>query len=90
MYPLSLFLFFSDPSFSPRRNFIALSVDYLFASTYERTDDLTISALMLYLNSAMPQDKHEDFDTSEVSKAAMALQDKGRIAFEGDVLRRLD
>lgn len=62
-------------------------MDYLFATTYESSDDMTISALLTYLNAAMPPDKHEDFDTSEVVKAAVALQEKGHIAFEGDMLR---
>ncbi|KAF8867575.1 hypothetical protein BD779DRAFT_1483203, partial [Infundibulicybe gibba] len=75
---------------SGRKNFIFASVDYLFATTYEASDDMSISALLTYLNSAMPQDKHEDFDTSEVIKAASALQEKGRIVFEGDMLRSID
>ncbi|KAG0704575.1 hypothetical protein DFH29DRAFT_873619 [Suillus ampliporus] len=52
-----------------------------------RTDDMTISSLLTYLNSAIPADKHEDFDTAEVVKAAAALQDRGDIIFEGDMLR---
>lgn len=51
---------------------------------------MSISALLTYLNVAMPQDKHEDFDTSEVIKAAAALQEKGRVIFEGDMLRPVD
>ena len=74
---------------SDRRNFISFSVDFLFNTTYEATDDMTISVLLTYLNAAMPLDKHEDFDTSEVTKAAVAMHEKGKIAFEGDVLRRL-
>lgn len=60
---------------------------YLFASTYEPTDDMTISSLLTYLNAAMPPDKHEDFDTSEVIRAAAALQGKGEIVFVGDMIR---
>ncbi|TFK37321.1 hypothetical protein BDQ12DRAFT_156071 [Crucibulum laeve] len=75
---------------SGRKHFIFASVDYLFATTYESTDDMSISALLTYLNAAMPQDKHEDFDTSEVVKAAAAMQEKGRILFEGDMLRLVD
>lgn len=77
-------------SFPFSKNFIFASVDHLFATTYESSDDMSISALLTYLNAAMPQDKHEDFDTSEVIKAASALQEKGRIAFEGDMLRLVD
>ena len=48
---------------------------------------LTIASLVTYLNAAMPPDKHEDFDTGEVTKAAMALQSRGQFVLEGDVLR---
>lgn len=50
---------------------------------------MTVSALLTYINSAMPPDKHEDFDTAEVVRAAAALQDRGEITFEGDILRLL-
>jgi hypothetical protein len=72
-----------------RKHFIASSIDYLFRTTFETFDDMTISSLLTFLNAAMPPDKHEDFDTSEVTKAAAALHAKGRIVFEGDVLRRV-
>ncbi|KAF8159140.1 hypothetical protein B0H34DRAFT_391322 [Crassisporium funariophilum] len=75
---------------SGRKQFIFGSVEYLFATTYESTDDMSISALLAYLNAAMPQDKHEDFDTSEVARAVAAMKDKGRIVFEGDILRLID
>lgn len=70
-----------------RLDFTYRSVRYLFKTTYERTDELTIAALVTYLNAAMPPDKHEDFDTAEVTKAAMTLHERGYCAFEGDVLR---
>lgn len=70
-----------------RRTFISASVSYLFATTYESSDDMSISALLTYLNAAMPQDKHEDFDTTEVVKGVTALQERGRIVLEGDILR---
>lgn len=72
-----------------RRTFISASVSYLFATTYESSDDMSISALLTYLNAAMPQDKHEDFDTTEVVKGVTALQERGRIVLEGDILRLL-
>ena len=50
---------------------------------------MTISALLIYLNAAMPPDKHEDFDTTEVVRAVATLQDQGEISFEGDTLRLL-
>lgn len=73
-----------------RKQFIFGSVEYLFATTYESTDDMSISTLLAYLNAAMPQDKHEDFDTSEVARAVAAMKEKGRIIFEGDMLRLID
>lgn len=66
------------------------SIEYLFRLTYENTDDMTISALLVYLNAAMPPDKHEDFDTAEVTKTAAILHEKGRVIFEGDVVRLPD
>ncbi|KDQ26273.1 hypothetical protein PLEOSDRAFT_1077315 [Pleurotus ostreatus PC15] len=48
---------------------------------------MTISSLLTYLNAAMPPDKHEDFDTSEVVKAVAAFKEKGKVIFEGDTLR---
>ncbi|OBZ73750.1 hypothetical protein A0H81_06217 [Grifola frondosa] len=70
-----------------RLEFALRSVRYLFKTTYAITDDLTIASLGTYLNAAMPPDKHEDFDTSEVTKAAMALHERGDFMFQGDVLR---
>lgn len=59
-------------------------------TTYEPTDDMTISSLLTYLNAAMPPDKYEDFDTAEVAKAVAVLHDRGDIIFEGDMLRLPD
>jgi hypothetical protein len=62
-------------------------------TTYETSDDMTISALLTFLNAAMPPDKHEDFDTAEVVKTVAALTKErggdggGGIVFEGDMLR---
>jgi hypothetical protein len=50
---------------------------------------MTISSLLAYLNGAMPPDKHEDFDTTEVTKAAAALHGRGWVVFEGDTLRKM-
>lgn len=83
-----LVLGFADLTTIPgRMDFIFSSIAYLFMTTYDSTDDMTISSLLTYLNSAIPADKHEDFDTAEVVKAAAALQDRGDIIFEGDMLR---
>ena len=70
-----------------RLEFVFRSVHYLFHSTYDSSDELTIAALGTYLNAAMPPDKHEDFDTAEVTKAAAALHERGEFVFESDVLR---
>ncbi|KAF9445241.1 hypothetical protein P691DRAFT_785489 [Macrolepiota fuliginosa MF-IS2] len=65
-----------------RRAFISESLHYLFATTYESSDDMSVSALLTYLNAAMPQDKHEDFDTTEVVRAVTALQERGRVILQ--------
>lgn len=86
--PRRLTLGFADLDSLPGRlNFVYSSIAFLFATTYEPTDEMTISALLAYLNAAMPPDKHEDFDTAEVAKAVAALHDRGDIIFEGDMLR---
>ncbi|OCH96286.1 hypothetical protein OBBRIDRAFT_787362 [Obba rivulosa] len=72
---------------SGRLDFVFRSARHLFKSTYEGTDELTIAALVTFLNAAMPPDKHEDFDTAEVTKAAMALHEMGEFILQGDVLR---
>ncbi|KAF9522361.1 hypothetical protein CPB83DRAFT_899717 [Crepidotus variabilis] len=77
-------------SHTGRKQFIFASVEYLFSTTYESTDDMSISALLAYLNAAMPQDKHEDFDTTEVIRAVVSMKEKGKIIFEGDILRLID
>lgn len=48
---------------------------------------MSVVSLVNYLNAAMPADKHEDFDVPEVTKTAVALQDKGVLVLEGDMLR---
>ncbi|KAJ7452907.1 hypothetical protein FB451DRAFT_1521045, partial [Mycena latifolia] len=56
-----------------RRAFIFASVEYLFRTTHEASDDLSVSALLAYLTAALPADKHEDFDTGEVVRGVSAL-----------------
>lgn len=73
-----------------RRAFISSSLSYLFATTYESSDDMTVSALLTYLNAAMPLDKHEDFDTTEVVKGVTALQDRGKVMLQGDNIKLSD
>ncbi|KAF7311970.1 hypothetical protein MIND_00208700 [Mycena indigotica] len=72
-----------------RRNFIFASVDYLFHTTHENSDDLSVGALLTYVNAAMPIDKHEDFDMVEVVRVASTLQESSgtRYRLEGDMIR---
>ncbi|KAI1790221.1 hypothetical protein LXA43DRAFT_1017043 [Ganoderma leucocontextum] len=70
-----------------RLDFVSRSIRHLFRITYARSDELTIAALVTYLNAAMPPDKHEDFDTAEVTKVTTALHERGTFVFEGDVIR---
>ncbi|KAF7330209.1 GLTP domain-containing protein [Mycena venus] len=74
-----------------RQAFIFASVEYLFRTTYEGSDDMSIPALLTYLNAAIPADKHEDFDTNEVLRAAsaIAIHEGDRYVLDGDVLRLL-
>lgn len=72
-----------------RLNFTRHSIVYLFRTTYTPADALTIAALVAYLNAALPPDKHEEFDTAEVTRAAKTLHDRGSVAFEGDTLKLL-
>jgi len=72
-----------------RLDFTRNSIVYLFRTTYTPADSLTIAALVAYMNAALPPDKHEEFDTAEVTRAAKTLHDHGSVAFEGDMLKPL-
>ncbi|KAI9507151.1 hypothetical protein F5148DRAFT_150886 [Russula earlei] len=72
-----------------RLDFTRHSIAYLFRTTYTPADALTIAALVAYLNAALPPDKHEEFDTAEVTRAAKMLHDRGSVTFEGDMLKLL-
>ncbi|KAJ7064591.1 hypothetical protein C8F01DRAFT_770090 [Mycena amicta] len=57
-----------------RHVFVWASIGYLFRTTHESgVDELSISALLMYVNAALPTDKYEDFDTQEVVQAAGML-----------------
>jgi hypothetical protein len=73
-----------------RLSFTRHSIAYLFRTTYSPADALTIAALVAYMNAALPPDKHEEFDTAEVTRAAKTLHDRGSVAFEGDTLKLLN
>ncbi|KAI5120185.1 hypothetical protein M0805_002653 [Coniferiporia weirii] len=73
-----------------RLTFISTSVRYLFRTTYERADELSIGALVNYLNAAMPTDKHEDFDVQEVTRVVSSLAKSGELVQEGDRVRLRD
>ncbi|KAL5530990.1 hypothetical protein ACEPAG_3866 [Sanghuangporus baumii] len=75
---------------SGRLSFISASVQHLFKTTYDRSDELSIGALVNYLNAAMPADKHDDFDVQEVTRAAASLAKTGVLLQEGDRLRPHD
>jgi hypothetical protein len=51
---------------------------------------MSVSTLLTFLNAAMPQDKHEDFDTGELVRAVAEFHQQGHVLFEGDILRRTD
>ncbi|KAF8268837.1 hypothetical protein EI94DRAFT_1095948 [Lactarius quietus] len=72
-----------------RLSFTRHAIAYLFRTTYTPADALTIAALVAYMNAALPPDRHEEFDTAEVTRAAKTLHDRGRVAFEGDTLKLL-
>lgn len=72
-----------------RLTFTRHSIVYLFRTTYTPADSLTIAALVAFMNAALPPDRHEEFDTAEVTRAAKTLHDRGRVAFEGDTLKLL-
>ena len=48
---------------------------------------MTIESLVNYLNAAMPTDKHEDFDVTEVTKAASSLARAGSLVLQGNLVR---
>ncbi|VDB96631.1 unnamed protein product [Peniophora sp. CBMAI 1063] len=70
-----------------RAAFVRFSIDHLYATTYELSDELTLASLLVYLNSAAPPDKYEDFDTVEVLEAVKTLTIGGILELQGDVLK---
>ncbi|TRM56116.1 hypothetical protein BD626DRAFT_520872 [Schizophyllum amplum] len=77
-----------------RRAFVHTSAAHLFRTTYDTAagDLLTVSALLTYVNAALPADRCEEFDTTEVARALHGLEGGGEsrsVALEGDVIRWL-
>ncbi|KAJ7052083.1 hypothetical protein C8F01DRAFT_633879 [Mycena amicta] len=74
-FPFLLHFSFPGPVLTfPRHVFVWASIGYLFRTTHESgVDELSISALLMYVNAALPTDKYEDFDTQEVVQAAGML-----------------
>lgn len=72
---------------SRRAAFVHSSIEHLYATTYEPDDELTLATLLAYLNSAVPPDKYEDFDTVEVLNIVKALEGRSALELQGDVLR---
>jgi hypothetical protein len=66
-----------DVSSIHRAAFVQRSIAHLYGMTYERTNELTLASLLAHLNCAVPPDKHGDFDTTEVLRAATVLQARG-------------
>src|SRR5258708_24210480 len=91
LLPIHVFsrFFWGGCARNKRLNFTRNSIGYLFRTTYTPADSLTIAALVAYMNAALPPDKHEEFDTAEVTRAAKMLHDRGSVAFEGDMLKPL-
>lgn len=89
--PLSFHVpsFPGDGCLVQRLDFTRNSIAYLFRTTYTPADSLTIAALVAYMNAALPPDKHEEYDTAEVTHAAKTLHDRGSVVFEGDTLKPL-
>ena len=56
------------------------------STTYSACDEMAITSLVIYLNSALPPDKYENFDTIEVARAATTLSKTDLYVVEGDIL----
>ncbi|KAF7323537.1 hypothetical protein MKEN_00573600 [Mycena kentingensis (nom. inval.)] len=69
-----------------RLNFICGSVQYLYSSTHGPGDELTICALLIYLNASIPPDKHEEFDTREVARGGRCFEPYFGQSFRGCAL----
>ncbi|KAH8828026.1 hypothetical protein DL96DRAFT_1680342 [Flagelloscypha sp. PMI_526] len=70
-----------------RQAFIWSSIRHLYVTTYEDTDELSISALHNYLAAAVPQDKFEDFDVAEIVRTLAVLRERGKIVLVEDVIK---
>ncbi|KAJ7575628.1 hypothetical protein C8J56DRAFT_410026 [Mycena floridula] len=70
-----------------RQRFIAYSIIHLFSTTFESRDNLSISALVMYLNGAMPEDKHKEFEMEEVCHALSFFEKRGRVTLDGENVR---
>ncbi|KNZ74461.1 hypothetical protein J132_06838 [Termitomyces sp. J132] len=62
------------------------AITYLRSTTYEPADEMSVSALVAYLNAAVPVDKYEDFDTGEVVRVLGGLRERARVRLEGDLV----
>lgn len=70
-----------------RQAFIWSSICHLYSTTYETTDELSISALNNYLAAAVPQDKFEDFDVAEIVRTLASLRERGEIVLVEDIIK---
>ncbi|KAK0214849.1 hypothetical protein IW262DRAFT_1403324 [Armillaria fumosa] len=75
-----------------RLSHIHTSLIHLFRTTYSVPDtDLTVAALVGFLNAGMPEDRWEEFDLREVVRGVGVLAREGRgerrVELEGDIVR---
>ncbi|KAG7445071.1 uncharacterized protein BT62DRAFT_933487 [Guyanagaster necrorhizus] len=75
-----------------RLSHIHISLIHLFRTTYSLPDtDLTVAALVGFLNAGMPEDRWEEFDLREVVRGVGILAREGRgerrVELEGDIVR---
>ncbi|KAK0466918.1 uncharacterized protein EV420DRAFT_1506121 [Desarmillaria tabescens] len=75
-----------------RLSHIHTSLIHLFRTTYSVPDtDLTVAALVGFLNAGMPEDRWEEFDLREGRAGRWCLGSRGRgerrVELEGDIVR---
>jgi len=70
------------------------SISHLFHTSYSpQADELSVSALLTYLNAALPPDKYDEFDFREVVRIVDALsrerkfRDASYLKLNGDMIR---
>jgi hypothetical protein len=73
----------------PGKEFVARSIMHLSSTTFANPEDeLSICALVAYLNAAFPEDRWREFDTGEVCKIVWWMHARKMVRLEGVVIRR--